>query len=380
MRADKLHGIYSQTHRARQQHLVLCIPAETVQAAPRLGLDHHVDCVLAARPILVAYRAGREIVADIRRLSLSEQLKELRHCLVPAERVEVVVAVHRSFVDRQLLQRRVQMVAQRPLQLCQLPACRELPVQRVAVARLITDDSMFLVLRQPIIPRGIPDAPALGIRALAKSGIVLPVQVPTPHTAVIARAVKKRLIPHNRAIRRFHAADLVEDPVRERPCDKLRRIPCVRSVNDVCGVEMVGHLCPAAVAEYLKLWRKEIFCLVPLPCSRNGVLKVVDRCEVAVEHGGKLVAVIGNRMWIIREHRIPDGIRNRAVLCIASIGQIIPIAFPVAWVYNPPCAFAHGKLFFSGIFRLTSALPPRILCLRRFWLEYVRMRLRREGW
>ena len=157
MRADKLHGIYSQTHRARQQHLVLCIPAETVQAAPRLGLDHHVDCVLAARPILVAYRAGREIVADIRRLSLSEQLKELRHCLVPAERVEVVVAVHRSFVDRQLLQRRVQMVAQRPLQLCQLPACRELPVQRVAVARLITDDSMFLVLRQPIIPRGIPD-------------------------------------------------------------------------------------------------------------------------------------------------------------------------------------------------------------------------------
>ena len=65
--------------------------------------------------------------------------------------------VHRSFVDRQLLQRRVQMVAQRPLQLCQLPAGRELSVQRVAVARLITDDSMFLVLRQPIIPRGIPD-------------------------------------------------------------------------------------------------------------------------------------------------------------------------------------------------------------------------------
>ena len=64
------------------------------------------------------------------------------------------MAVHRSFVDRQLLQRRVQMVAQRPLQLCQLPACRELPVQRVAVARLITDDSMFLVLRQPIIPHG----------------------------------------------------------------------------------------------------------------------------------------------------------------------------------------------------------------------------------
>ena len=65
--------------------------------------------------------------------------------------------VHRPPVDRQLLQRRVQMVAQRPLQLCQLPACREFPVQRVAVAQLITDNSMFLVLRQPIIPRGIPD-------------------------------------------------------------------------------------------------------------------------------------------------------------------------------------------------------------------------------
>lgn len=107
MRADKLHGIYSQTHRSRQQHLILCVPAETVQAAPRLGLDYHVDRVLAARPILVAYRAGREIVADIRRLSLSEQLKELRHRVVSAERIEVVVPVHRSPVDRQLLQRRL---------------------------------------------------------------------------------------------------------------------------------------------------------------------------------------------------------------------------------------------------------------------------------
>lgn len=105
MRADKLHGIYSQTHRPRQQHLILGVPAETVQTAPCLGLDHHVDCVLAVRPILVAYRAGREIVADIRRLSLSEQLKKLRHCLVPAERIEVVVPVHSSPVNRQLLQR-----------------------------------------------------------------------------------------------------------------------------------------------------------------------------------------------------------------------------------------------------------------------------------
>ena len=107
MRADKPHGIYSQTHRPRQQHLILCVPTEAVQAAPRLGLDHHVDCVLAARPILVAYRAGREIVADIRRLSLSEQLKELRHRVVSAERIEVVVPVHRPPVDRQLLQRRL---------------------------------------------------------------------------------------------------------------------------------------------------------------------------------------------------------------------------------------------------------------------------------
>ena len=145
MRADEFHRIYNQTHRARQQHLILGIPTEAVQTAPRLGLDHHVDCVLAARPILVAHRAGREIVADIRRLSLSEQLKELRHRLVPAERIEVVVPVHRPPVNRQLLQRRVQMVAQRPLQLCQLPARRELPVQRVAVARLITDDSMSSV-------------------------------------------------------------------------------------------------------------------------------------------------------------------------------------------------------------------------------------------
>ena len=107
MRADEFHRIYNQTHRARQQHLVLCIPTETVQAAPRLGLDYYVDCVLAVRPILVAYRAGREIVADIRRLSLSEQLKELRHRVVSAERIEVVVPVHRPPVDRQLLQRRL---------------------------------------------------------------------------------------------------------------------------------------------------------------------------------------------------------------------------------------------------------------------------------
>lgn len=107
MRADKLHGIYSQKHRARQQHLILGVPTEAVQAAPRLRLDHHVDCVLAARPILVAHRAGREIVADIRRLSLSEQLKELRHRVVSAERIEVVVPVHRPFVDRQLLLRRL---------------------------------------------------------------------------------------------------------------------------------------------------------------------------------------------------------------------------------------------------------------------------------
>lgn len=107
MRADKLHRIGDQLGRPRQQHLILCVPAETVQAAPRLGLDHHVDCVLAVRPILVAHRAGREIVAGIRRLSLSEQLKEICHRLVPAERIEVIVPVHRSFVDRQLLQRRL---------------------------------------------------------------------------------------------------------------------------------------------------------------------------------------------------------------------------------------------------------------------------------
>ena len=105
MQADKLHRIYSQTHRPQQQHLILGVPAETVQAAPRLGLDHHVDRVLAVRPILVAHRAGREIVADIRRLSLSEQLKELHHRVVSAERIEVVVPVHRSSVNRQLLQR-----------------------------------------------------------------------------------------------------------------------------------------------------------------------------------------------------------------------------------------------------------------------------------
>lgn len=105
MRADKLHRINSQTNRPRQQHLILGVPAETVQAAPRLGLDYHVDRVLAVRPILVAYRAGREIVADIRRLFLSEQLKELRHRVVSAERIEVVVPVHRPPVDRQLLQR-----------------------------------------------------------------------------------------------------------------------------------------------------------------------------------------------------------------------------------------------------------------------------------
>ena len=107
MRADKLHRIGDQLGRPRQQHLVLCIPTETVQAASRLRLDHHVDRILAVRPILVAHRAGREIVADIRRLSLSEQLKELRHRVVSTERIEVVVPVHRSPVNRQLLQRRL---------------------------------------------------------------------------------------------------------------------------------------------------------------------------------------------------------------------------------------------------------------------------------
>ena len=107
MRADKLHRIYSQTNRPRQQHLILGIPAEAVQTAPRLGLDHHVDCVLAARPILVAYRAGREIALHRRRFTLLEHGQKLRHRLVPAERIEVVVPVHRPPVDRQLLQRRL---------------------------------------------------------------------------------------------------------------------------------------------------------------------------------------------------------------------------------------------------------------------------------
>ena len=106
MRADKLHRIYSQTNRPRQQHLILGVPAETVQAAPRLGLDHHVDCVLAARPIiLVAHRAGREIALHRRRFTLLEHGQKLRHRVVPAERIKLVVPVHRSPVDRQLLQR-----------------------------------------------------------------------------------------------------------------------------------------------------------------------------------------------------------------------------------------------------------------------------------
>ena len=162
-------------------------------------------------------------------------------------------------------------------------------------------------------------APALRIRALAKSGIVLPLQVAAPHAAIVACAANQRLIPHNRAIRRFHAADLVEDPVRKRPCDKLRRIPCVRSVNDICGVKMVSHLRPAAVAEYLKLWRKKIFCLVPLPCSRDGFLEVVNRRQIIVANSGEPAAIVFDRMRIIREHRVSDGIRNCFVLCVAAI-------------------------------------------------------------
>lgn len=107
MRADKLHGIYSQTNRPRQQHLILGVPTETVQAVSRLGLDHHVDCVLAVRPILVAHRAGREIALHRRRFALLEHGQKLRHRVVSAERIEVVVPVHRPPVDRQLLQRRL---------------------------------------------------------------------------------------------------------------------------------------------------------------------------------------------------------------------------------------------------------------------------------
>lgn len=107
MRADKLHRIYSQTNRTRQQHLILCVPAETVQAAPRLGLDHHVDCVLAARPALVRHCTCRQISAEICFFAFHKLRQELRHRLVSAERIEVVVPVHRPPVDRQLLQRRL---------------------------------------------------------------------------------------------------------------------------------------------------------------------------------------------------------------------------------------------------------------------------------
>lgn len=105
MRADKLHRIYSQTHRPRQQHLILCVPAETVQAAPRLGLDHHVDRVLAVRPALVGHCTCRQISAEICFFAFHKLRQKLCHRVVSAERIEVVVPVHRSPVDRQLLQR-----------------------------------------------------------------------------------------------------------------------------------------------------------------------------------------------------------------------------------------------------------------------------------
>lgn len=107
MWADKLHRIGDQLGRPRQQHLILGIPTEAVQTAPCLGLDHHVDRILAVRPILVAHRAGREIALHRRRFTLLEHGQKLRHRVVSAERAEVVVPVHRSPVNRQLLQRRL---------------------------------------------------------------------------------------------------------------------------------------------------------------------------------------------------------------------------------------------------------------------------------
>ena len=105
MRADKLHRIYSQTNRPRQQHLILGIPAEAVQTAPCLGLDHHVDRILAACPALVQHCTCRQISAEICFFAFHKLRQEICHRVVSAERVEVVVSVHRSFIDRQLLLR-----------------------------------------------------------------------------------------------------------------------------------------------------------------------------------------------------------------------------------------------------------------------------------
>ena len=107
MWADKLHRIGDQLGRPRQQHLILGIPAEAVQTAPRLGLDHHVDRILAVRPALVGHCTCRQISAEICFFAFHKLRQEICHRLVPAERIEVVVPVHRPPVNRQFLQRRL---------------------------------------------------------------------------------------------------------------------------------------------------------------------------------------------------------------------------------------------------------------------------------
>lgn len=61
------------------------------------------------------------------------------------------MAVYLPSVDRQLLQRRVQVVPQLPLILRQLRFRGQLSVECIAVPGFITDDSRFLIVRQMVL-------------------------------------------------------------------------------------------------------------------------------------------------------------------------------------------------------------------------------------
>ena len=83
--------------------------------------------------------------------SVFKEAQKVSHRIKAAEVVKIIVAIYLPSVDRQLLQRRVQVVPQLPLILRQLRSRGQLSVECIAVPGFITDDSRFLIVRQMVL-------------------------------------------------------------------------------------------------------------------------------------------------------------------------------------------------------------------------------------
>lgn len=127
------------------------VSPESRQFSSILGLDYHVNRILTFRPVFIAHCAARQISAQIRCHPPSKQVQEVFHRIQSAEVVKVIMAVHFPAIDRQLLQRRIEVVPQFLLILGQLRSRGELSVERIAVPGFITDDSRFLIVRQMVL-------------------------------------------------------------------------------------------------------------------------------------------------------------------------------------------------------------------------------------